>query len=45
MRHKTNKELTSPLLNAATERPSPPDQSWSCWTEAEDDTREKKLFL
>lgn len=30
-----NRELTLSVLNALTERPSPPDQSWSCLTERE----------
>lgn len=38
-----NKELTSSLFNAVTERPSPPDQSWSCFTEGQED-REKGGF-
>lgn len=40
--HKVNKVLTSSLFNAVTDRPSPPDQSWSCYTEGHG---KRKLFI
>ena len=35
--------LTSSRFNAETERPSPPDQSWSCFTERQKDSEKKEV--